>query len=152
MAERPLLALPRPTRGPLGGGGFPRENIHRISYTRQSARLGPKFDRLEQVLSGPAGLGELQSDPDSIAPERALVFEVASNMADFYRAIRAIPSIEYVGEDETDAPADDDFYLIEKGERNAEKHVPRRVYFTIPDKRRCASWSACGIGSSITNL
>jgi hypothetical protein len=104
------------------------------------------------VLSGPAGLGELQSDPDSIAPERALVFEVASNMADFYRAIRAIPSIEYVGEDETDAPADDDFYLIEKGERNAEKHVPRRVYFTIPDKRRCASWSACGIGSSITNL
>lgn len=105
MAERPLLALPRPTRGHPRSGNPPRENVPSASPTRQSAKLGPTFARLQQALPNPASLEELRGDPYSIAPERALVFEVAGSLTDFYRALRALPGLELLGEDEFDVPA-----------------------------------------------
>lgn len=135
MAERPLLAMPRPERRAPPAGRPPRENIPSADAGRQAGRLGPKFDRLERALGDPEVLGELRDDPSAIVPERALVFEVASEVVDFYRAVRGVPGLEFLGEDEGDAAPDEDFYIPDKdGEPRADKRVPRRFYFTIPDQ------------------
>ena len=135
MADRPLLAMPRPARRQPPSGQPPRENIPSADKTNQNQTLGPKFERMDQVLGDPALLADLRNDPSAIIPERALVFEVASNVADFYRAARGIPGLEFLGEDEGDAAADEDFFVPDAdGEPRSEKPVPRRFYFTIPDQ------------------
>jgi hypothetical protein len=133
MAERPLLALPSPTKVPPGPGPRIVERVPGISAGRQAQRLGPKFDRLSQVLPDPARLAELRDDPSAIVPERALVFEVTGTLTDFYRALGSIPGLELLGEDEGELDADEDFAVVEKGERKTAKAVPVRLYFTIPD-------------------
>ena len=136
MAERPLLAMPRPERRAPPAGRPPRENIPSADAGRQAGRLGPKFERLERALGDPDALGELRDDPSAIVPERALVFEVASEVADFYRAVRGVPGLEFLGEDEGDAAPNEDFYVPDReGEPRNDKRVPRRFYFTIPDRR-----------------
>ena len=130
MAERPLLGLPPPTRSTPKGKPKPvPENVTPASPARQAARVGPKFDRLSQVLPDPQQLADLRNDPSSIAPERALVFEIASSVVDFDRARRNVPGLEFLGEEEDEIPADDDFGI----EGRADKGVPRRIYFTMPD-------------------
>lgn len=135
MAERPLLAMPRPARRAPPAGRPPRESIPSAGAARQTERLGPKFERLERALGDPDVLGELRDDPSAIVPERALVFEVASEVANFYRAVRGVPGLEFLGEDEGDAAPDEDFFVPDKnGEPREHKRVPRRFYFTIPDQ------------------
>lgn len=135
MADRPLLAMPRPERRAPPAGRPPRESIPSADAGRQAERLGPKFERLERALGDPDALGDLRDDPSAIVPERALVFEVASEVADFYRAVRGVPGLEFLGEDEGDAAPDDGFYIPDKdGEPREDKRVPRRFYFTIPDQ------------------
>src|SRR5215468_3021664 len=133
MAERPLLALPRPTKLEPGPGRRAVESVPRLSAGRQTQRLGPKFDRLKQVLPDPARLAQLREDPNSIVPERALVFEVAGTLTDFYRALGSIPGFELLGEEDGELTADEDFALVERGKQRITKAVPLRLYFTIPD-------------------
>ncbi len=135
MAERPLLEMPRPERRAPRAGRPPRENIPAADAGRQAGRLGPKFERLERALGDPDALGKLRDDPSAIVPERALVFEVASEVADFYRAVRGVPGLEFLGEDEGDAAPDEDFYIPNTdGDPRDDTRVPRRFYFTIPDQ------------------
>ena len=127
--------MPRPERRAPPAGRPPRESILPAAANRQAGRLGPKFERLEQALGDPDALAELRDDPSAIVPERALVFEVASEVADFYRAVRGVPGLEFLGEDEGDAAPDEDFYVPDKdGNPKDDKRVPRRFYFTIPDR------------------
>ena len=135
MAERPLLAMPRPERRIPTPGKPPREKVRPADSDRQAVRVGPKFQRLEQTLANPQMLAELRDDPAAIIPERALVFEIASDVVNFYRAVRRVPGLEFLGEDEGDAPPDEDFFIPdEDGKPKADKRVPRRFYFTIPDQ------------------
>lgn len=135
MAERPLLAMPRPERRAPEPGKPPRDKVRPAEPGRQAARIGPKFQRLEQSLADPRVLADLRDDPAAIVPERALVFEVASEVVDFYQAVRGIPGLEFLGEDEGDAAPDEDFFIPDKeGQPRTDKRVPRRFYFTIPDQ------------------
>src|SRR5262249_42595287 len=129
MAERPLLALPRPTKQRPRTAQPPRETVRGLSPERQRQRLGRKFEQLSETLPDPARLAELRSDPDAIIPERALVFEVAGTLTDFYRAMRSI-GLEFLGEDEEDIEADADFAVTDKPAAG----VPVRLYFTIPNE------------------
>lgn len=135
MAERPLLAIPHPKRRAAPKGQPPRESISAADPARQAGRVGPKFTRLEKTLGDPQVLGELRDDPSAIVPERALVFEVASEVVDFYRAVRGVTGLEFLGEDEGDAAPDEDFFIPGRdGTPRKDKRVPRRFYFTIPDE------------------
>jgi hypothetical protein len=98
-----------------------------ISAGRQTQRLGPKFDRLSEVLPDPARLAELRNDPSAIVPERALVFEVKGTLTDFYRALGSIPGLELLGEEEGEVAADDDFAIVQDGERKPRIAVPVRA-------------------------
>lgn len=130
MADRPLLSLPNPTReSPKGKPAVIVETVRPAGAERQGQRLGPKFERLSEVLPDPQQLAELRNDPAAIAPERALVFEIASEVVDFDRARRNVPGLEFLGEDQDEVAPDEDFIVEDK----PDKAIRRRIYFTMPD-------------------
>ena len=144
MAERPLLQIPkahrneREKRAPLAVD--PNAKIAKPGYGRQSQRLGPKFDRLRNVAAQPAAQAgmALRADPDGIAPERALVFEVAGALGDFYSQVGRIQGLEFLLEDDAEIEPGDDFYILQtkKGEQvRSDKPVGGRLYMAMPDVR-----------------
>lgn len=79
--------------------GFPQ--------ARQTGQFSPKFNRLAEVLNrDPAGL-ELRADPAALAPERLLVFEVRGSIGNFAKAIRNVPGLELIDEEELAADGED---------------------------------------------
>jgi hypothetical protein len=70
----------------------------------------------------------LRDDPASIAPERAIVFEVEGSLKDFYDQARSI-GLEYLGDFEEEFEPSDDFFVEEKpGQKLA-----GRIYLAMPD-------------------
>lgn len=55
----------------------------------------------------PSGLA-LRADPTALAPERLLVFEVRGAVTNFANAIRKVPGLELVDEEELEGDAEDD--------------------------------------------
>jgi hypothetical protein len=128
MPERPLLKLPDPEPfdpkpGPRGGG-----SLAKPSRATQGARLAPRFDRLMRVAGNPQELMGLRDDPASIAPERAIVFEVAGQLKDFYAQAQAI-GLEYLGDYEEEFAPNDEFYDTKK----PGKAISGRIYLAMPD-------------------
>ena len=80
MAEFPLLPIPtpEPDRRPPGSGGGGRLQLP--DRTRQGHRLEPVFQRLRAVFDEERDPLTLCEDPAGIAPERALVLEVAGRI------------------------------------------------------------------------
>lgn len=66
----------------------------------QTAKFGPKFNRLAQILDRDSSGIEMRGDPSGMAPERLLVFEVRGSVAAFAAAIRNVPGLELVDEEE----------------------------------------------------
>ena len=140
MAEFPLLPIPiraldRRPRGPRGGS-----ELHLPTPIRQGERLGPVFQRLRDVFEAHRDPLTLQGDPASIAPERALVLEVAGAIDDFYNTVRRIPGLEYLGDEEAEFEADADFAAIDtragrEGRVRDDKPVAGRLYLAMPDTR-----------------
>ena len=50
---------------------------------------------------------ELRTDPQGMAPERLLVFELTGDVANFARAASRIPGLEFVGAEELGEDDDD---------------------------------------------
>ena len=71
-----------------------------FSQQRQRQNIGPKFDRLTEVLSRDKSGLELRNDPTAMAPERLLVFEVRGSVSGFANAIRNVPGLELIDEEE----------------------------------------------------
>lgn len=142
MAERPLLQIPEATRNEREKRApvpvDPNAKIAKPGFSRQSQRLGPRFDRLRNVAAQPtaqAGMA-LRADPDGIAPERALVFEVAGSVGDFYSQVGRIRGLEFLLEDDADLEPSDDFYSLQtkQGEQiRSDKPVGGRLYMAMPD-------------------
>lgn len=128
MPERPLLKLPEPEAfdprpGPRGGG-----SLAKPARGRQGARLAPRFNRLMQVAGNPQELMGFRDDPAAIAPERAIVFEVAGQLKDFYTQAQEL-GLEYLGDYEEEFEPSDDFYDTKK----PEKMISGRIYLAMPD-------------------
>ena len=144
MAERPLLRIPKATRNERGKRApvpiDPNAKIAKPGYARQSQRLGPRFDRLRDVAaqSTTRAAMTLRADPDGIAPERALVFEVAGSLGDFYSQVGRIEGLEFLLEDDIDIEPTDDFYEFQqrRGEQvRSDNPVGGRLYMAMPDMR-----------------
>ena len=80
----------------------------------------------------------LREDPTAIAPERALVMDVAGPIDDFYRATQRIEGLEFLGDEEREFVADEDFAEQDtrkgrEGEDRADKPVVGRLYLAMPD-------------------
>ena len=63
------------------------------------------------------------------------MFEVASEIVDFHVALRGVQGLEFLGEDGGYVLSDEDFFIKDENDQpKANKQVPRRFYFTIPDR------------------
>ena len=80
----------------------------------------------------------LRNDPTGLAPERALVFQIAGSLDGFAAATKRIPGLEYLGEDEIEFDPDDDFWIPDtrkdrEGQRRLDKQIGGRLYLVMPD-------------------
>lgn len=134
MPERPLLVLPTAIEivRPDGQQFVPRP-MRRPAGRRQRRRLEERYQHLWRALNGDGGLMALRSDPASIAPHRAIVFEIAGSVANFYKAVRKIPGLSFVAEDDFEFAPDDDFTMLDD-ERlpDADSSVEGRMYLAMP--------------------
>lgn len=71
---------------------------------------------------------QLRQDPEAIAPERAIVFEVTGSLTNFYTEASRI-GLEYLADDELEIEPDDDFRLT----KEPDEAIPGRVYLAMPD-------------------
>lgn len=138
MTDYPLLPVPKPGRDkrPKGGGGG--SSIQTPSRARQRERLGPAFQRLRDVFDQNRDPVALREDPLGIAPERALVFEVAGSIGDFSAAVARIDGLDFLADEELILEPDDDFGVIEKRKGRApgirdDKPIVGRLYMAMPD-------------------
>jgi hypothetical protein len=81
-----------------------------------------------QVASSPQKLVGFRDDPASIAPERAIVFEVAGQLKDFYAQAQDL-GLEYLGDYEEEFDPSEDFHDKEK----PKKIISGRIYLAMPD-------------------
>jgi len=142
VAERPLLPLPTPsrqTRTKQSQQSFdPHGSLIRPSTARQGQRLAPKFERLREVSDQSLAQATLilQQDPEGLAPERALVFEVAGGLDDFYAQVQRVPGLEFLLQENVEFPPSDDFYLVHKrrGETlRSDASIGGKLYLAMPD-------------------
>lgn len=113
MTDYPLLPVPAPGRdrrpsGPRGGG-----RIQTPSRARQRERLGPVFQRLRNVFDHDRNPVTLREDTLGIAPERALVFEVAGSISDFKAAVDRIDGLDFLADEGVILEPDGDFGIPE---------------------------------------
>ena len=138
MPEYPLLPLPSFDQGdPPKSPGF-GSRPPGVSSERQSQRLGPKFDRLQQVLASENDSLSLHNDPSSIAPERGLVLEVVGSVSDFYALVKQVDGLEFLADEEIEFESDADFFVRDtrkgrEGESRTDKLVGGRLYLVMPD-------------------
>ena len=138
MAERPLLALPNPqaSTAPPGHGGA--SALRRPTDAQQVATYGPVFKRLRETLARPGGVMTLRNDPDSLAPDRVIVFETAGRIDSFRDAVARVPGLELLAEIETEFPADTDFAVRDtrrgrERQDRPDKLVSGRFYLAMPN-------------------
>lgn len=142
MTDLPFIALPAPTTVPrVGSGTGPRTHVRTPGRDRQGQRLGGRFARLSQRLATPQGMAELRNDPGSIAPERAVVFDIA-DLPDAKKVYRAFEKLgfELMDEEET-AALDADFPMLPtpKGTDRSGKPAVHRLYFAMPGEQQLRS-------------
>lgn len=143
MAEFPLLPIPTPVPDQRPPGPRAVSDLNLPTRARQGERLQPVFQRLRDVFDGQHDPVTLREDPAGIAPERALVLEVAGAIDDFQDAARRIPGLEYLGDEETDFEPDTDFAVRDnrkgrEGQVRDDKRVAGRLYLAMPDTRALA--------------
>src|ERR1700730_3635961 len=134
MAERPLLALPssQASSGPPGGGGAARLRLP--TDVQQISTYGPVFRRLRETLARPGGVMTLRDDPESLTPDRVIVFEIAGRIDTFRDAVARVPGLELLAAIETDFPADAHFAVVDKRDQDRpDKPVTGRFYLAMPN-------------------
>jgi hypothetical protein len=82
----------------------------------------------------------LRQDPNSLAPDRVIVFEVAGTIQNFLKAVKKIPGLEFIAEYESEFEPDTDFAVEDR--RSGRQGLPRedrpvtgRLYLAMPDTR-----------------
>ena len=140
MTDFPLLPLPTPKSDERSAG--PRSFGKPIvpSRQRQGERLQPTFQRVQDVFDRGDDPLTLLTDPSAIAPERALVFEVAGNVDALGRAVSNLPGLEYLGDEALEFEPDEDFAEVDnrrgrEGQPRLDRPVAGRLYLTMPDTR-----------------
>ncbi len=113
--DKPLLRLNNPKAVPRrrsGGGGGQARSFDRAA---QIAAHGPVFQNLKNVLNAEEPGLALRADPNALAPERLLVFEVTGSIQNFASAVARVPGLEFAGEEELEADEFDpnpEFYML----------------------------------------
>ena len=142
MPEYPLLPLPTFERGDPPAPPRFVPSAPQVPPARQGQRFGPIFERLANVLEQDRDGLSLLDDPLSIAPERALVLEVAGSLVDFQALTARVEGLEFLGDEEIELQPDGDFFELDRrsgreGERRTDRQLDGRLYVAMPDVEAC---------------
>lgn len=127
MPERPLLLFPSRSKisyEKKGGGG--EKDFQKPSKLKQSVRIDSMFKRINKAFD--AHRASIDLAADGLAPEMVLVFETRGAIPEFFKAVRNIPELKWLGEQEGDFPATDDFKY-----ENSTKPIPGKLFFLLAD-------------------
>jgi len=138
VPAKPLLVLPKaePSVLPQGPRKFPSLKLPTHAYQRQ--KFSPVFTRVQNAIQSGRAY-ELRADPASIAPERALVFELADSLDKFYEAVSKIPGLDFLSEGDVELSPDGDTFVHfdkrkgKEGELRLDKKIEGRLYVAMPD-------------------
>jgi len=116
IPELPLLRLddPEPDRRQAGKPRFAPPRKFSLQQQRASDAAG-KFARLQEIFGQNRDPLELRADPQGMAPERLLVFELTGDVSNFARAAARVPGLEFIGAEDLPEDADDRnpiYYLL----------------------------------------
>lgn len=90
------MVVPRKT-----GGGVPRPR--KLTPGQQAGTpAGQKLAGLEAQLNANTPMLHLRADPNALAPERLLVFELTGGIMQFTEAVRLVPGLEFLGAEDLD--------------------------------------------------
>ena len=129
-SEYPILMLPDPAEQVKGKRNGRGPIIHRPDIKTQAGRLKPKLDRLVNAMN--QHRARVQSSPDGLEPEYALVFEVAGSLDSFYGAVKKLEGLEWMFDfDDEDMQPDEFFY----DENHVEESFKGRVYCIMSDQK-----------------
>lgn len=109
LPQYPLLRLDPPKAGArqkrkAGGFAPPRK----FTPAEQAARrAGLELQRLAQAFGAGRDPLELRADPDGLAPERLLVFELTDDVQNFARAAANVPGLEFIAAEGLEADEHD---------------------------------------------
>lgn len=126
----PLLMLPEPSEQAKGGRSGFGSSIHRPSVEAQGRRLAPKLTRLANAFDSKKV--KMQTNPDGMEPELALVFEVAGSLASFFGSVNRIEGLDWLFDIEDDEMLPDDYFYAEE---DADASFSGRVYCVMSDKK-----------------
>lgn len=137
LPERPLLKLPAFEEAELpkrrGGGS----DLEKPSPERQGQRFHQKFALLKNYLDHPEQFAQYHEDPQAIAPERAIVFEVAGSITEFYEKCSQI-GFELLASEETIIEPNSLFFYPKQDD----KLISGRIYFAMPSKEALKNFLA----------
>ena len=135
MPELPLLILPNPgepaKRRKKGGGGG---RYHNPSRERQTERLTPRFEQLQQAFE--ERHTRLQVEATGLVPEEVIVLETVGTIDNFIRAVEKVSGMEWLAEvEQEDIPPDDDFFVMSSnGEAQLEKTLRGRLFMIFANQ------------------
>lgn len=98
------------------------------SAHRQGQRIGPKLQVLTETMERQRAV--LQQDINGIDPEMVLVFEVVGSVNNFIKAAQRV-GMEWLGDIDSLAEPDDNFYNIDNQGNRTEKPVNEKLYLTL---------------------
>lgn len=130
MAEYPLLIFPEPARAERakrGGGG---RKIRIPDARRQTERLVPQFQRLQQAMDRQRLA--LQNNSLGLQPEQALVLETIGSVDRFINAIKKVPGLEWLGEFDLDEIAPEHGF---EDEKDPQKQLKGHIFLVMTDQR-----------------
>ncbi len=130
MAEHPLLIFPEPVSAEkarrYGSGRPPRIPDAR----RQSKRLAPKFQRLQQAMDQQRIT--IQGNSFGLQPEQALVIETIGSVQNFINAVKKVEGLDWLGEFELDEIAPEYGFEDEKA---PDKQLKGQLFLIMTDQR-----------------
>lgn len=130
MNHHPLLLFPAPAPTDPSPRPSGRGFTNQPSVARQAERLSSKFSRLESVLE--RRQVEIQNDTPGIDPEYTVVIETYGSVSEFFKAVKKIEGLEWLGEYELrELTPDEDFY----DKKNRDKTLNGQVMLVLSDRR-----------------
>ena len=109
--------------------------------------MAPQLTRLQAAFDDRRA--KLRSAPAGLVPEEVIVLETVGPVEDFFKAVKRIGGMEWLGEYELeDIPPDDDFFALDsRGTRSPEKPLQGRLFMVFSGQtlsERCWPYGLCG--------
>lgn len=127
MPDKPLLIFPIPSsiaRYKLSGGNPKPLNLP--SKEKQVERIQPILNDLENSIK--SRRVSMQSDVTGVEPEMVLVFETKEPVDEFFKAVRKVPELEWLGEMENEFLQDEFFNYTD-----SDKSIRGKIFFVLTD-------------------